>query len=155
MSVEEIYNYLKVDEHFSTAGMPLAQQLTDAARQGFSAVINLATYNPGHSLENEAELAQSLGMAYFHIPVDWEAPKAGDFETFMQVMDGLGRAEGRVLVHCAANFRATAFFSLYAQKRLGWDAQRAQALMNSIWQDGDYPVWKQFIRETGAQDGQP
>lgn len=155
MSVNEIYNYVKVDEHFSTAGMPLADQLEDAARQGFRTVINLATYNPEHSLENEAGLAESLGMAYFHIPVAWDAPQESDFETFARVMDERLAADGRVLVHCAANFRATAFFGLYAQKRLGWDAQRAEALRAGIWQDADYPLWEALIRQIRSKIEQP
>jgi hypothetical protein len=48
-------------------------------------------------------------------------------------------------VHCAANFRVTAFYSLYALKRLGWSAAQAAEFRSTIWHDSDYPVWTRFI----------
>jgi cell division protein FtsI/penicillin-binding protein 2 len=57
--------------------------------------------------------------------VDWEAPKLSDFEAFESVMQEL--PFGKTLVHCAANFRVTAFYSLYALKHLGWSEAQADA----------------------------
>jgi hypothetical protein len=34
---------------------------------------------------------------------------------------------------------------LYAQKNLGWSAERAEAFRFAIWQDSDYPAWEEFI----------
>jgi protein tyrosine phosphatase (PTP) superfamily phosphohydrolase (DUF442 family) len=95
-------------------------------------------------LEDEAGLVQSLGMAYHAIPVDWENPKESDFTAFESVMQEIG--SGKVLIHCAANFRVTAFFSLYALKNLGWTEQQADAFMASVWHGSNYPIWEEFIR---------
>jgi len=144
MGTGDIYNFRRADERFLTGGQTSEAQLRAAAAEGVKAVINLAPYNPEYSLDDEAGLVASLGMAYTHIPVEWTDPKEADFAAFEQAMDEL--PAGPALVHCVANFRATAYFSLYAQKRLGWTAERAEALRAPIWQGSDYPVWERFIR---------
>jgi protein tyrosine phosphatase (PTP) superfamily phosphohydrolase (DUF442 family) len=145
MSTQDIYNYLKVNDQLITGGQPDEEQLRSAAAEGFTTVINLATYNPGHSLENEAGLVQSLGMAYHHIPVDWSAPQESDFQAFERVMQQ--PTNGKTFVHCAANFRVTAFYSLYAMKHLGWSEAQADAFRAAIWSESDYPVWETFIEK--------
>lgn len=144
MSTEEIYNYRKVNERLITGGQPNAEQLESAAAEGFKAVINLATINPRNSLEDEAGLVQSLGMTYHHIPVEWENPQQSDFAAFENVMQQLSGE--KTLIHCAANFRVTAFYSLYARKHLGWSQAQADEFRASIWQGSDYPIWEQFIK---------
>ena len=143
MSTESIYNFLRVDERILTGGQPTEAQLKDAADEGIQAVVNLATLDPRYSLADEAGLVRSLGLAYHHIPVDWEKPEAGDFEAFARLMASL--SQKRVLIHCAANYRVTAFYSLYAQKALGWTADQAAALRARVWR-GQHPVWDDFIR---------
>jgi protein tyrosine phosphatase (PTP) superfamily phosphohydrolase (DUF442 family) len=91
-------------------------------------------------------------MAYTHIPVDWENPKENDFEVFDQSMKQL--ATSKVLVHCAANYRVTAFYSLYAQKNLGWSEEQAEAFRGQIWKGSHYPVWEEFIGRMRAKIGQ-
>ncbi len=146
MSTSDIYNYLKVNDDLITTGQPTEEQFKAAADEGFTTVINLATINPRYSLPDEAGLAQSLGMTYHHIPVDWEQPTDSDFDAFEQVMQSMG--DGKLLIHCAANFRVTAFYSLYAQKHLGWTDAQADAFRATIWQGSNYPVWETFIQHT-------
>jgi hypothetical protein len=50
-------------------------------------------------------------------------------------------------LHCAANFRASAFYTLYAQKHLGWSEEQANTLMLPIWEGSNYPIWDSFIEE--------
>lgn len=144
MSTREIYNYRKIDKQIITGGQPTEEQLRAAAGEGFRTVINLAPIDPRYSLDDEPGLVQSLGMAYHHLPVDWDNPTASDFAAFEQLLHAQ-RAE-RTLIHCAANFRVTAFYSLYAQKHLGWSAPQANEFRASIWQGSDYPVWEAFIK---------
>lgn len=145
MSTQDIFNYRKVDDQLITGGQPTEDHLRSAAEDGFVSVINLATINPQSSLEDEAGLVRSLGMTYYHIPVVWEHPTEADFDAFEQVMSG--RPPGRTLIHCAANFRVTAFYSLYAMKHLGWSEAQADEFRASIWQGSDYPVWERFIAQ--------
>lgn len=145
MGTEEIYNYRQVDEQVITGGQPTEEQLQAAAREGFQAVINLATINPRYSLPDEAGLVGLLGMTYHHIPVEWDNPTETDFiafETIMNANDG-----NKTLIHCAANFRVTAFYSLYAFKNRGWSEKQADEFRAITWQGSDYPIWEEFIRE--------
>ena len=149
MASEDIYNYIKVSDEIVTGGQPTAEQLKTLAAEGFSAVINLATGDSARSPANEAELVRSQGLAYYHIPVDWENPKETDFSTFEQTM--LQISGGKTLIHCAANFRVTAFYSLYAQKHLGWSASQAGEFRAAIWKGSDYPIWREFIARMQAR----
>ncbi len=149
MSVEEIFNYMKVDDHISTAGQPTEDQLRDAAAEGFTTIINLAPVNPPYTPANEAELAHELGLNYIYIPVAWNNPTDADFAAFEQAMSQT--TEGRTLIHCAANFRVTAFYTLYAQKHLGLSAAQADALRERIWAGSDYPVWEAFVARKRAE----
>jgi protein tyrosine phosphatase (PTP) superfamily phosphohydrolase (DUF442 family) len=151
MSLEEIYHYRKVDDQLITGGQPSEEQLQAVAAQGFQTVINLAPISPRYSLDDEPGLVQSLGMQYHHIPVDWDNPTANDFSAFEGVMQAL--PTGKTFIHCAANFRVTAFYSLYAQKHLGWSKAQADAFRAPIWQGSDYPTWETFIADMQAQIG--
>jgi hypothetical protein len=54
-------------------------------------------------------------------------------------------ARGRkVWAHCAANYRVSAFVSIYGQRYLGWSAEKAQALIDQLWQPNE--VWQAFIQ---------
>ncbi len=145
MSIADIYHYLKVSDEIATAGQPTAEQLRDAAAAGFTTVINLAMPNSDNALADEAGLAQALGMAYYAIPVVWDNPQASDFAQFDALLSRL--PAGKTLIHCAANFRVTAFYSLYAQKRLGWSEAQAEAFRATIWQGSHWPIWECFIAE--------
>lgn len=144
MSTQDIYNYRKVNDRLITGGQPTEDQLRSAAQEGFTAVINLATINPRYSLEDEESLVHSLGMTYHHIPVVWDNPKESDFDAFEAMMKQFGDAN-KTLIHCAANYRVTAFYSLYAMKNLGWSETQAEAFRASIWQGSEYPIWEDFL----------
>jgi len=143
MPTPDIYNYRKVNDQLITGGQPKEEQLKAAAEEGFKTIINLATINPRYSLEDEAGLVHSLGMSYHHIPVDWENPLESDFKSFENAFKQVSAQ--KTLVHCAANFRVTAFYSLYALKNLGWSEAQADEFRASIWQGSNYPVWEKFI----------
>jgi len=149
MSTKDIYNFIKVSDQISTGGQPTEDQLRSAAAEGFTTVINLATLDERSSLKDEAGLVGSLGMHYTHIPVDWENPKEIDFEAFERTMKQL--PPGKTMLHCAANYRVTAFYALYAQKNLGWSEVQAEAFRLQIWKGRHYPVWEEFIKKMRAK----
>jgi protein tyrosine phosphatase (PTP) superfamily phosphohydrolase (DUF442 family) len=144
MGLEEIHNYLKVDNQFSTAGQPDEDELKAVADAGFEVVINLATIDARYSLADEEGLVRSLGMAYYNIPVVWEQPLESDFVAFSRLLRQLGNKT--IFIHCAANYRVTAFFSLYALQNLAWSVERAQQFRTIIWQQRALPVWQDFIQ---------
>ncbi len=153
MSVEEIYNYRRVNDRIITGGQPTEDQLRAVRVAGFQTVINLATNDPRYSLADEAGLVRALGMTYRHIPVEWENPQASDFVAFEAAMEE--QTGNKVLIHCAANFRVSAFYSLYAMKHLGWTEAQADEFRAPIWTGNDYPIWDKFIGEMTAKIRQP
>jgi uncharacterized protein (TIGR01244 family) len=149
MGTEDIRNYKRVDDRLSTGGQPSEDQLRSAAAEGFQAVINLAALDPRYSLADEAGLVRSLGMAYYHIPVAWDNPQPADFEAFAATLKQLD--DQKVLIHCAANYRVTAFYALYAMRERGWSEEQADAFMAQVWQRGEVPIWEKFIAQMKAR----
>jgi uncharacterized protein (TIGR01244 family) len=139
----EIYNYLPLTDTLLTSGQPTEAQYPTVARAGVQTVINLATGDSTNALPDEAGLVRSLGMDYVHIPVVWENPTRDNLDNFTAAMDSL---EGRkVLVHCAANMRASTFIALYRILRLGWDQDKAFKDVFRIWDPYEDKTWRKFI----------
>jgi len=141
-SLGEARNFRQIDGSLLTAGQPNEAQLADAARQGVKVVINLALHDdPRYSLADEAGCVRGLGMDYVHIPVQFNAPTEDNLRSFITAMDA--HKGEKILVHCAANYRVTAFVGLYRVLCEGWAADKAFEPMRSVWKPD--AVWKQFI----------
>jgi len=137
-SLSRARNFRQVDERLLTAGQP-NEALADAARQGVKVVINLALHDdPRYSLADEAGCVRELGMGYVHIPVQFNEESLRAFLAAMDAHKG-----EKILVHCAANYRVTAFVGLYRVLCEGWAADKAFEPMRSVWEPD--AVWKQFI----------
>lgn len=145
-----IYNYLKLNENLSSSGMPTAEQLKEVADAGVKVVINLALKTSPNALANENEIVESLGMNYIHIPVEWDHPTQKNLADFFNAMDA--HKDQKVYVHCQANYRATAFITLYRILREGWKQEDAIPIMEKIWNPEDFPVWQRFIEENLSSD---
>jgi uncharacterized protein (TIGR01244 family) len=140
--LSETRNFRQVDERLLTAGQPSEAQLADAARQGVEVVVNLALHDdPRYSLADEAGCVCGLGMEYVHIPVQFKAPTEENLRAFIGAMDA--HKGKKILVHCAANYRVTAFVGLYRVLCEGWAADKAFEPMRSVWEPD--AVWQQFI----------
>lgn len=141
----DLYNFLQINETLSTSGMPKPNQFKEIAALGVKFVINLATPKSENWIPNEGELAANSGMNYLSIQVDWENPMRKNLDDFMKAMEE--HRNERVHVHCQANFRATAFVSLYQILRLDADRESTFQSMRKIWNPDDYPIWKKFIED--------
>jgi protein tyrosine phosphatase (PTP) superfamily phosphohydrolase (DUF442 family) len=141
MALPEIRNFEAINDRLGTAGQPTEAQLGDVAAEGYAAIVNLGLLDPKYCLPDEAASVAALGLAYRHIPVKFDAPAVEDFRTFAATMDEWSGK--RVFVHCAANYRASAFVALYGELRLGWSRERADALAGKLWQPND--TWRAFI----------
>ena len=141
MALAEIRNFEAIDVRLGTAGQPTEAQLGEVAGAGYEAIVNLGLLDPKYCLPDEAASVAALGLAYRHIPVKFDAPTIEDFRTFAATMDQWN--DKRVFVHCAANYRASAFVALYGELRLGWTRERADALAGKLWLPND--TWRAFI----------
>ena len=142
-ALSKIYNFRLVDDKLGTAGQPTEKQFRMVREAGFDAVINLALPTSDNAIPNEGSLVTGLGMSYVHIPIDFKAPTATDFQSFSGMMEAFhGRS---VFVHCAANMRVSAFVFLYRVLRQRVPVSEAERDLHAIWQPDE--VWSRFIQK--------
>ena len=98
------------------------------------------------TLPDEGQSVTALGMAYSHIPVDFDAPTEADYRRFVNVMAAVG--DDPVHVHCIVNARVTAF--VYRWRRDTGGVDDARAMLDSVWRPGG--VWAAFIGDDAATD---
>jgi uncharacterized protein (TIGR01244 family) len=136
-----IYNWQRLNAHLTTSGQPTEAELAELAALGVRHVINLAPHSHAKALPNEAGSVVGLGMTYSNIPVDFKNPTETDFAAFSSALAACG--DSPVHVHCAANYRVSAFLYRYRRDVLGMDEPAARAMMEQIWQPD--PIWTAFI----------
>ena len=137
----EIRNYKEYSPIFSSAGQPSKEQLELLKAEGFERVAYIAFSNSRGAVVEEDAIVKELGMDYVQVPVIWDAPAKSDFYAFAGAMQ---REPGRkTLLHCQANYRASAFAFLYRVLYEDVPVATAKADMNSIWQPND--TWRQLI----------
>lgn len=143
-SIEQIHQWRPVNDRLATSGQPNEVQLAAIAAAGYETVINLALHDdPRYALPDEAGTVAALGMAYVHIPVPFRTPTREHLLAFFNAMDA--HAQRKVWVHCAANYRVSAFLGLYRAMRQGQPPAQAFALMREVWQPD--ATWQRFIDE--------
>lgn len=146
---KDIYNYFEYSPSFASAGQPTEAQLKLQQQQGVERVVYLAFSDQERSLPAEDRIVKNLGMNYLQVPVDWKAPQKRDYYLFAQAMQL--EPERKTLLHCQANFRASAFALLYRVLSLGVPLVEAKADMNSTWVPNT--VWTAFVLEVLAENG--
>jgi protein tyrosine phosphatase (PTP) superfamily phosphohydrolase (DUF442 family) len=133
----DIHNWRRLDARLTTSGQPTEAQLADIRALGVDHVVNLGLHAHDKALRDEAASVAALGMAYVHLPVDFQNPTQADLAAFCALMDQL--KDSAVHVHCIANFRVSAFLYRYRVDRLGWDPRRARPDVDAIWRpDGPW-----------------
>jgi protein tyrosine phosphatase (PTP) superfamily phosphohydrolase (DUF442 family) len=148
MDINKTYNFVSIDELTTSSGTIKEVDLNSMSDAGYEAVINLLPSDSEHARQNEKQELENLGIEYVYIPVDWKAPTRADFDAFSSAMD---RFEGQKLhIHCAANYRASSFYAVYALKNKGWSNSKLQGFIGSIWQLSEFPVWDSLISELCA-----
>ena len=140
-SLEGIFNVLPITNSILTSGQPTEAQLQCVRDAGYRHVINLAPQGIENALPDERRSLEALGMQYVHIPVDFKNPTEAHFVEFCEALQGLG--ETKVLVHCAANMRVSAFMFRYRRDILHEPTDRLLEDLHKIWEP--FGVWKKFI----------
>jgi len=149
MGVEGSYNFRRVSARITTSGVVGAERLGQLGSEGYDTVVNLLPDSSEYAVGDEADIVSGQGLSYIYIPVDFAAPTQADLEMFSAAMDAHG---GEMIhVHCAANFRVSAFYGLYAVARGVQRTSDADELMRLFWDPADHPVWSAFISEQRAR----
>jgi protein tyrosine phosphatase (PTP) superfamily phosphohydrolase (DUF442 family) len=136
-----ILNFREYSPDFASAGQPARDQLPWLKSAGYDRVIYIALSNSSDAVADEDVVIKELGMDYIHIPVIYDAPTKTDFYTFANIMQR--DPDRKTLLHCAANFRASAFAMLYRVLYEDVPLSEAKADMNSVWQPN--ADWQQLI----------
>lgn len=139
--LEQIRNYVQLTPEIGTSGQPTPDQFGFIADAGYRAVINLALPDSDHALVNEGNIVTALKMAYVHIPVPFDQPTPEHLKLFIQMMDAL--ENGKVWVHCVANYRVSAFLYHYLRLRKGYSQSAARSPMFEQWHPDS--VWSAFL----------
>jgi uncharacterized protein (TIGR01244 family) len=140
------YNFVQATERIATSGVVPLEELPTIAAAGYRSVVNLLPDDNQYAQAGEADAVRGLGMAYVHIPIDIDHPTLAEYERFEQAMDEAGDAP--VWVHCAANFRVSAFMALYGERRLGWSRARADELVGGLWEPT--APWREIAEQVRA-----
>lgn len=143
MGVEDAFNYKEVSESISTAGLLSEQQVDALQSEGYNCVINLLPNDSEYALQSEKERIENQGIRYEYIPVEFNAPTEHDYVEFENTMKAL--KANKTMVHCAANYRVSAFYAIYARRNLGWSVSKAEKHIASIWNPAEYDPWESFI----------
>jgi len=141
MALDGILNFRRLSPTLTTSGQPDEAQFAAIRDAGIGTVINLALNDSPGALPDEAGTLSALGLRHIHIPVQFDAPAETDFERFRATMDIIGDAP--VHIHCAANYRVSAFLYRYRVACLGWSEAAAKDDLLAIWTPNE--VWQQFI----------
>jgi len=154
----ELFNYYEYSPTLASSGQPTRDQLPALAAAGIEAVINLVPVDSPDAYAEEGELVRALALDYRHIPIAWEQPTEADLEAFFAAMQAF-RGK-RVLVHCYANARASAFVYLWRLRHGGDAAGAARAdawdTLVRIWdwnegyELGNVPTWSAFISRASS-----
>jgi protein tyrosine phosphatase (PTP) superfamily phosphohydrolase (DUF442 family) len=141
-----IYNFHQVSGLLACAGQPREGQLSSIAGDDYKVIINLGLADGKYALADEAASVKALGLAYYHIPVQFDSPHLDQLIAFIGLMNQ--HHSEKTLVHCAANYRASAFTGLYLFSANELNEDELNDFIANIWQPD--AVWQQFI-EDGIQ----
>ena len=140
---QQVLAYIPAGEGLATSGQPTEEQIRDIAAAGYRTVINLAMPTSPGALADEQKSVETAGMEYIGIPVDFTAPTADHYERFEKELRQ--RAATPVWVHCALNYRVSAFIAAYRVRVLGWDPEMALAALRQIWEPD--AIWADWLTQ--------
>jgi protein tyrosine phosphatase (PTP) superfamily phosphohydrolase (DUF442 family) len=138
-----IYNFHQISDLLACSGQPTEDQLAAIAGDGYQVIVNLGLSDAKYALADESASVTNLGLAYHHIPIAFDNPQMDELAKFISVMNR--HTSNKILVHCAANYRASAFIGMYLFANDQLNEEDLQELVEEVWQpDG---IWQRFIEE--------
>ena len=110
-------------------------------------VINIAMPDSDDAVPEEGNIVTAQGMIYVHIPVPFDAPTVVHLRTFIKIMQAF--ADQRVWVHCALNYRVSAFLYQYLRLVQGMPEEEAKKAMFPSWEPDT--EWSRFMTYTNKE----
>ncbi|MCG3181646.1 MAG: hypothetical protein BIFFINMI_04044 [Phycisphaerae bacterium] len=141
--------FVKLSDRLAFADQPTEAQLRQLKDEGFATIVNLrgqGEANQPLSPADEGRLAESLGLAYLHIPV---TPQTLGVELGERFLAACREAAGPVLVHCAAGIRAGLFAMIPHALDAGLDDRAALGELDRL--NGGAPFGSPPMRAVVAE----
>lgn len=148
MGVEDSFNFRRVSDTVTTSGVLSPDGLRSLAAEGYDLVVNLLPSDGEAAIADEETIVRGQGVEYVHIPVDFAAPTRADYDAFAAAMDA--HPGETVHVHCAANYRVSAFYGVYAVQKQWWTPVEADTYVRDLWDPSEYPAWAELLDELRA-----
>ncbi|MFW2374427.1 MAG: protein tyrosine phosphatase family protein [Gammaproteobacteria bacterium] len=142
MAINDILNFIQVSHNLASSGQPDEGQLKQIADSGYQLLINLAMPDSPGYIAQEKDIIESLTMDYIHIPVPFDGPNIQHLNTFikaMQVHHGK-----KTWIHCALNYRVSAFLYLYRKRVLVLSEQESIIAILPEWVPDK--IWTEFMK---------
>lgn len=150
--MNELLNFHQITENIGTAGQPSAEQLSEIAEEGYTAIVNLSMHDSDNVVPDEAHIVTSMGLSYFHIPVPFDQPTPEHLRKFFGVMELL--EDEKALVHCAVNGRVSVFIHQYLTLKKGQTSEQASTPLLKQWRPYMDEAW-QSIMDLELSDIEP
>ena len=142
-------NIVTIAPGIVTAGQPTAKALASLRDEGFTAVVYLVPPGASDAVAGEADIVRSQGMDFTQLPMRWEEPTDANFDAFAAAM--ARTHDGKVLVHCQVNLRASTMTFLYRAIVLREPVDKAYESVTGVWSPN--AVWKRYITAQLARAG--
>lgn len=124
LAAQGIRNFLRVNEKICTGGQPTMEQLEELKSGGVRAILNLRRPSEYDAAAEEAK-ARALGLRYFNIAVEPEAPTDAQVEEFLKILaDSQNRP---IFIHCGSANRVGAFWMIRRVLVDEWSLADAEA----------------------------
>ncbi len=147
MSIEKIMNVMQVTDRIASSGQPEANQFSSIAAANYRVVINLAMPDSDNAIPNEGNIVADYKMTYIHIPVPFESPNTEHLSLFIKIMSLFYNE--KIWVHCAVNYRVSAFLYQYFRLSQGYSDAQAKKAMHPSWHPNK--TWQQFMSIGGHE----
>jgi uncharacterized protein (TIGR01244 family) len=143
-NVPGVTNFTRLETTVACAGAVKVEAVPEIKKMGFASIINLRQASePGADIEAEAAAAKAVGIRFYHIPFNGQAPEAAVADKFLDAITTKGSEPA--FIHCAGGNRAAA---MWLVKRLAvdhWDTDRATAEATALGLTS--PALKQFASD--------
>lgn len=140
---------VQINDRFTVAKFaPEADQIRQAAQEGFQSLINMQTDDEEKKLKmkphEEAQKAEKAGLTYLHHPVDGE-------KLSKDVVDGFRRKATElpapVLVHCASGKRSGALVMMHLACEEGMTGDEVIKKAEEMGFECDTPELEKFVKD--------
>jgi uncharacterized protein (TIGR01244 family) len=123
-NVDGIVNFHRLQTTVACSGAIKPSAIPHIKQMGFASIINLREpTESGANLEEEAAAAKAVGLRYYNIPLNANAPNPAAADRFLEAITQKGTEPA--FIHCAGGGRAATMWFIKRMAVDHWDVDRA------------------------------